>query len=58
MNQEMGTHVLEITVLIFRCVNISCIIFHVLVGLSWSLVSTSHRKKKSPETVYYKLIQF
>ena len=45
----MGTHVLEVTVLIFRCVNVCCIILHVLVGLSWSLVSTTYRKKNVQE---------
>jgi hypothetical protein len=54
----MGTHALEIKVLIFRCFNIRCIILHVLVGLSWSLVSTAHGGKKSSGTIYYKLIQF
>jgi hypothetical protein len=44
MNQEMGTHVLEVTVLILRCVNICCIILHVLVRLSWSVVSISHKQ--------------
>ena len=49
----MGTHVLEVTVLIFKCVNLCCIILHVLAGLPWSLVSTSHRKKICSGTVYY-----
>jgi len=45
----MGAHVLEVTVLVFRCFNKRCIILHVLVGLSWSLVSTFHREKKVQE---------
>jgi len=50
MNQEMGTRVLE--VLIFRCVNVCCIILHVLVGLSWSLVTKAHRRKKNVQELF------